>query len=49
MGVKQYDKAAQKLIAILVAKQAEVLDHPADLINVAIEVVSTSVQCSRNY
>ncbi|MEM1395475.1 MAG: DUF4158 domain-containing protein, partial [Cyanobacteria bacterium P01_H01_bin.150] len=37
LGVKQYDKAAQKIIAILVAKQAEVLDHPADLINVAIE------------
>lgn len=37
LGVKQYDKAAQKIIAILVAKQAEVLDHPADLINVGIE------------
>ena len=28
LGVKQYDKAAQKLIAILVAKQAEVLTPP---------------------
>ncbi|MBW4597772.1 MAG: DUF4158 domain-containing protein [Brasilonema angustatum HA4187-MV1] len=37
LGVKQYDKTAQKLIAILVAQQAEVKDHPADLINVAIE------------
>lgn len=37
LGVKQYDKLAQKIIAILVAQQAEVKDHPADLINVAIE------------
>jgi TnpA family transposase len=37
LGVKQYDKSAQKIIAILVAQQAEVKDHPADLINVAIE------------
>lgn len=37
LGVKQYDKTAQKLIALLVAQQAEVKDHPADLINVAIE------------
>jgi TnpA family transposase len=37
LGVKQYDKAAQRLIAILVASEAEVKDHPADLINVAIE------------
>lgn len=37
LGVKQYNKPAQKIIAILIAKQAEVLDHPADLINVAIE------------
>ena len=37
MGVKPYDKNAQKLIAILVAAEAEVKDHPADLINVAIE------------
>lgn len=37
MEVKPYDKDAQKLIAILVAAEAEVKDHAADLINVAIE------------
>jgi TnpA family transposase len=37
LGVKHYDKDAQKLIATLVASEAEVKDHPADLINVAIE------------
>lgn len=37
LGVKQYDKAGQRLIATLVASAAEVKDHPADLINVAIE------------
>lgn len=37
LGVKQYDKTAQRLVAILVAQQAEVKDYPADLINVAIE------------
>ncbi len=37
LGVKQYDQSAQKIIAILVAQQAEVKDHPADLINAAIE------------
>jgi len=37
LRVKPYDKSAQKLIAILIASEAEVKDHPADLINVAIE------------
>jgi TnpA family transposase len=37
LRVKQYDKAGQRLIATLVAEAAEVKDHPADLINVAIE------------
>jgi TnpA family transposase len=37
LGVKQYSKTAQKLIAKLVADAAQVKDHPADLINVAIE------------
>ena len=37
LGVKQYNKPAQRLIAIAVADSAEVKDHPADLINVAIE------------
>lgn len=37
LSVKLYDKSAQKLIAILIASEAEVKDHPADLINVAIE------------
>jgi TnpA family transposase len=37
LGVKQYDKPAQRLIAIAIAISAEVKDHPADLINVAIE------------
>ncbi|PIG91338.1 DUF4158 domain-containing protein [Gloeocapsopsis sp. IPPAS B-1203] len=37
LKVKQYDKAGQRLIAALVAEATEVKDHPADLINVAIE------------
>ncbi|MBD2365427.1 Tn3 family transposase [Anabaena minutissima FACHB-250] len=37
LKVKQYDKTGQRLIAALVAEAAEVKDHPADLINVAIE------------
>lgn len=37
LRVKQYDKAGQRLIATLVAEAALVKDHPADLINVAIE------------
>jgi TnpA family transposase len=37
LRVKQYDKAGQRLIATLVASAAQVKDHPADLINVAIE------------
>ncbi len=37
LGVKSYDKAAQKLIAVVVSSAAEVKDHPADLINIAIE------------
>jgi TnpA family transposase len=37
LRVKQYDKAGQRLIATLVAEAAQVKDHPADLINVAIE------------
>lgn len=32
-----YDKVAQRLIAIAMAQAAEVMDYPADLINVAIE------------
>lgn len=37
LGVKPYDKKAQKVIAIFIAAEAEIKDHPADLINVAIE------------
>ena len=37
LGVKQYDKTSQKLIATIVAEAAQIKDHPADLINVAIE------------
>jgi hypothetical protein len=37
LGVKPYDKNAQKLITVLVSSEAQVKDHPADLINVAIE------------
>jgi TnpA family transposase len=37
LGVKPYDKNAQKLITILVETEASIKDHPADLINVAIE------------
>ena len=37
LGVKPYDKNAQRLITVLVSSEAQVKDHPADLINVAIE------------
>ncbi len=37
LGIKSYDKKAQKMLAIFVAAEAEIKDHPADLINVAIE------------
>lgn len=37
LGVKPYDKTAQKLTAIAIASIAQVKDHPADLLNVAIE------------
>lgn len=37
LGVHSYDKKAQKAMATVVAQAAEVMDHPADLINVAIE------------
>lgn len=37
LGVKSYDEVAQKLIAVVVSSAAEVKDHPADLINIAIE------------
>ncbi|WP_449415980.1 Tn3 family transposase [Phormidium nigroviride] len=37
LGVKPYDQVAQKLVAITVKAAAEVKDHPADLINIAIE------------
>jgi hypothetical protein len=37
LGVKQYDKTSQRLIATIVAQAAQIKDHPADLINVAIE------------
>ena len=37
LGVHSYDKKAQKAMATAVAQAAEVMDHPADLINVAIE------------
>lgn len=37
LGVKPYDKKAQQMAAISVARAAEVMEHPADLINVAIE------------
>jgi TnpA family transposase len=37
LGVKAYNKAAQKLIAQVVATAAQIKDHPADLLNIAIE------------
>jgi hypothetical protein len=37
LGVHSYDQKAQKAMATAVAHAAEVMDHPADLINVAIE------------
>lgn len=37
LGVKPYDKKAQQIAAISIAGAAEVMEHPADLINVAIE------------
>lgn len=37
LGVSPYDKKAQKLAAIAVGQAALVMEHPADLINVAIE------------
>jgi len=37
LRVKQYDKTGQRLLAIVVADAAKTKDHPADLINVAIE------------
>jgi hypothetical protein len=37
LGVKPYDKNAQRLITVLIDKEAYIKDHPADLINVAIE------------
>jgi hypothetical protein len=37
LGVKPYDKTAQKLAAVAIASIAQVKDHPADLLNVAIE------------
>ncbi|WP_407644811.1 hypothetical protein [Dolichospermum flos-aquae] len=38
LGIKPYDKAAQKLIAIVVSSAAEVKDHPADLINITTHI-----------
>lgn len=37
LEVKPYNKVAQELAATAVAQAAEVMDHPADLINVVIE------------
>ena len=37
LGVHSYGRKAQKAMATAVAQAAEVMDHPADLINVAIE------------
>ncbi|HRH45667.1 MAG TPA: Tn3 family transposase [Pyrinomonadaceae bacterium] len=37
LGVKSYDKTARKLIVKAVYQAANVMDNPADLINVAIE------------
>lgn len=37
LRVSSYDKKAQKLAAIALAGAAQIQDHPADLINVAIE------------
>ena len=37
LNIKPYDGAAQQIIAAAIVKAAEVLDHPADLINISIE------------
>lgn len=37
LGVRPYDKKARRTITLVVAREASVKDHPADLINVAIE------------
>ena len=37
LGVKPYDRTASKLTATLVARTASVMEHPADLVNAAIE------------
>jgi hypothetical protein len=37
LKVKPYDKKAQQMVAITIARAVEVMEHPADLINVAIE------------
>jgi hypothetical protein len=37
VNIKPYDGAAQQLVAAAIVKAAEVMDHPADLINVSIE------------
>lgn len=37
LEVKAYDKIAQKTIILVVSTAAQVKDHPADLINIAIE------------
>ncbi|WP_073075349.1 DUF4158 domain-containing protein [Phormidesmis priestleyi] len=37
LNIKPYDDVAQQLVADAIAKAAEVMDYPADLINVSIE------------
>lgn len=37
LGIKPYDLAAQNVVATALAQAAQAKDHPADLINVAIE------------
>ena len=37
LKISSYDQGGQKIVAIAVAKAAAVRDHPADLVNVAIE------------
>lgn len=37
LNVKPYDRTASKLAATVIARTAEVMEHPADLLNVAIE------------
>lgn len=37
LAVKSYDLVGQQLAATVIAQAAEVMDHPADLINVVIE------------